>query len=348
MQYVLNITERCNFRCTYCPQTKTDADMDFSTARSIVDYAYNAAVKRGERDASLSFYGGEPLLRKDWIKSVIAYAAERYEKNGFYFRYRMTTNGALLDDDFLHFTKEAPFRIALSIDGHKEAHDSHRRAADGSPTHEKAESAAKRLLSLYPGSAAMATVNPDTAPMLFDSVRHLYALGFRQIVTTLNHLAAWTDGDIAILKVQYTYLAQWYGDVLESGERLSLPLFDAKLMSHLTPQIARSKCEPGRHRLHFDISGGIFPCTQYSYHLQYRLGSAMAGVDENALEAIRCEASFPVKSCLNCALSSRCDNQCGCKNLETTGSVRAVSPLVCAHERMLIPIADALGNRVLR
>lgn len=346
MQYVLHITKQCNFRCDYCPQEKGGEEMARSIALSVADSAFSSAQMKGERGACLSFYGGEPLLNKDLIRAVVRHCEEAYEPRGFAFRYRMTTNGAFLDEEFLRFAAKHKFKIALSIDGMKCAHDLHRRDAQGDPTFDGVFDAGQRLLSVLPDASAMMTVNPDTAPMLLASVRFLYDNGFRQIVTTPNYLADWTEESMGVLGAQYNALGDWYGDLLLRGDKLKLPLFDAKFVGNLVPEVDRDKCVPGKHRLSIAVDGGIYPCIQYVNHPAYRLGEAASGIDGEKLTGARREASEEISSCARCALNSRCDNRCGCKNLETTGAVLQVSSVVCAHERALIPIADALGERI--
>lgn len=309
--------------------------MGMETARQVVD-----AAARGSSPC-ISFYGGEPLLREDFIRETVAYAKTK----AIPFRFRMTTNGALLSSAFLSYAKAHNFRIALSIDGGEVAHNLHRRTLDGAPTFAAVKTAAERLLKAMPASAAMATVNPDTAALLPDSVAFLRKLGFTSIATTPNFLAPWNEADLAALEKAYQALANWYGDKLLAGDKVKLHIFDAKFINHLTPELNEGRCVPGARSLHIAPDGSVYPCVQYTNHPRYAIGSAESGVNEEKLQSIRAAAKTP-SDCASCALRSRCDNRCGCKNLATTGQIDHISPLVCAHERMLIPIADRLGERI--
>lgn len=348
MQYVLHITEQCNFACDYCSAPKSMERMDPQIPRQIADAAYLYAKRFGQRSACLSFYGGEPLLYKECIINTIEYVKDAYGSDEVEFHYRMTTNGSLLDGAFIRYAKANGVRLALSVDGTKEVHDMHRKLRSGAPTYDHVVAAARCALQVMPDTPAMATVNPDTAGMLMESVRALYAMGFTTIVTTMNILADWRDEDLHALQRSYHEMADWYEEMLLMGKKIQLPLFDMKWVGLGAPKAEAEKCRPGSQKLSIGVDGTIYPCTQYVGRPEYAMGCASVGVDAEKLRKIRKEAEKGVDSCAECAINARCDNGCGCKNMAATGSVREVSPVVCAHERMLIPIADALGSKLFR
>lgn len=346
MQYTLHLTNQCNFACDYCNVAKGSAAMSEETAFSAVDHALTRAQAAGNRKICLSFYGGEPLLQRALICSVVNYCAIRAAETGIRFTYRMTTNGVLLDEDFLTFAQANKFKLALSIDGTEAVHNRHRFSCDGAPTFCEVSAAAARLLAHFPNAYAMLTVNPDTAAALCASVQSVYALGFRTLLTTPNFSVAWTEQELDTLAAQYQALAAWYAERLLAGESLRLPLFDNKLVNAVTPALMQDKCVPARNGVSVFMNGEIFPCTQYAYHAQYAIGRVSHAIDESALAKIRTAAAISPEECQACALRERCDNRCGCRNLATTGHINRVSPLFCAHERMLIPLADALGAQI--
>lgn len=346
MQYTLHLTNQCNFTCDYCNVSKGDAAMSKETARNVVNYAVAQAKKTGKSSICLSFYGGEPLLQKELIFDVVDYCAHISAGTDLRFTYRMTTNGVLLDEDFLSFAAANRFKIALSIDGTKTVHNRHRSYCDGSTTFADVSAAAKRLLAHFPDSYAMMTVNPDTATHLLASVQFLYNIGFRAFATTPNFSVTWAGNELEQLAEQYKQLADWYAAKLLAEEALRLPLFDNKLMGYLTPTVLEGKCTPAKHGVSVSMTGEIYPCTQYAYHPQYAIGSVGGIINNQALNDIRQTAAIRPTECQSCALQDRCDNQCGCRNLAATGHINQVSPLFCAHERILIPLADALGERI--
>lgn len=346
MQYVLHLTERCNFRCDYCGVVKGSESMDFSIAREVVDMAFEDALQRNRPTCCLSFYGGEPLLERALIERIVDCAERRFAGSPCQIHFRMTTNGAFLDKGFARYAREHAFRLALSIDGTRKAHDLHRRDESGAPTHALAVSAAKAALCELPETPAMATICPSTAPMLVESVRYLRELGFRRIVTTPDFSVDWTREQVDALAEQYRLLADWYAARLLAGDQVQLPIFDNKLINRFTPTIGREKCIPGQSRISIAPDGSIYPCTQFVRYPELCIGER-GSIHKDRLLAVREQAAMSMPECEGCALLTRCDHHCGCKCLSSTGHLSRVSPTVCAHERALIPIADALGERIL-
>ena len=111
MEYTIHLTNQCNLRCKYCYQTKKDMDISFENIKSLIDYE----VSR-KKYSIINFYGGEPLLRKSMIKDTIEYVKSKKSSTKFF--YGMTTNGTLLDYEFIEYMKENNFKtIGYSFDG---------------------------------------------------------------------------------------------------------------------------------------------------------------------------------------------------------------------------------------
>lgn len=131
-QLILNVTERCNLRCSYCiyggkyegRRTHSERDMSFETARTALDkFLQNITGK-----VYISFFGGEPLLNFKLIKSIVEYAENFYKKN---ITWTMTTNGTLLTSSICDFLYKKNFIVTFSLDGPKEVHDRYRKLING-------------------------------------------------------------------------------------------------------------------------------------------------------------------------------------------------------------------------
>ena len=135
-ELILEITQKCNLRCTYCvysesyPRVRNHSlkDMSKITALKAIDL-YFSLLKEGRsynpyREPSIAFYGGEPLLNFELIKTCINYVTENYKDFNPYFV--MTTNSTLLSKEIVAFLSEQNCEIILSIDGPKEEHDRNR------------------------------------------------------------------------------------------------------------------------------------------------------------------------------------------------------------------------------
>jgi len=183
--------------CKYCyvdaakPQV-----MDPDTAFRAVDLA----VSDCGRSVGIIFFGGEPLLRKDLIYSTIEYAKAKSKQAGIHMHFKVTTNGTLLDEAFMEYSARENLFIALSHDGVREAHDLHRVDRGCCGTFDRLSDKIDLLLRYRPYAPVMMTVNPDTVMHYADSVKYLYARGFKYIICSLNYAADWPEGGLAPAK----------------------------------------------------------------------------------------------------------------------------------------------------
>ena len=112
MNLTLHLTDNCNMDCTYCLREKCPKDM----TEEVLFKACDLSFSKG-KIAGLCFFGGEPLLKKDLIYKALDYCEEKASKTGIKFSCKMTTNGTLLDEEFILRAKKANMGIGLSFDG---------------------------------------------------------------------------------------------------------------------------------------------------------------------------------------------------------------------------------------
>ena len=348
MHVTLHLTSGCNMACRYCYVDRRHVKtMTAETARAAVDLAGALTPKEGS--TGIIFFGGEPLLCKDLIGGTVAYAEGVEAASGKSFHFKITTNGLLLDDEFLDYAAAHRVFIALSLDGVAPAHDRHRVDLSGAGTHAAVEDAARRLLKRFPYAPVMMTVNPDTAGHYCDSVKHLYGLGFRYLICSLNYAAPWTERDMAELRRQYERLAGYYYDLTMAEEKFYLSPFEVKISSHVNRRTyCRERCELGKKQISVGPDGLLYPCVQFVGDGEYAIGSVERGIDEGRRESLFHQNDKEKETCADCAIRDRCNHTCGCLNRQATGSIDRVSPALCAHERLLLPIADRLAARLYR
>ena len=333
-------------RCRYCYVKPGACTMQAETARAAVDLAMHGK----ERNIGLIFFGGEPLLCRDLISEVVDYSTVRARESGrSRVFYKITTNGLLLDDDFLEYSQAHDIFIALSIDGVAAAHDAHRIAAEGGPTHAQVSAAARRLLARRPYAPALMTVNPDTVGQYCESVEYLYALGFRYLICSLNYAADWDEKALRELKRQYLKLAEFYYAHTVAEDKFYLSPFEVKISSHVhNRSYHRERCELGQHQLSVAPDGGLFPCVQFVGDERYRIGDVFHGIDEEKRRHLFVKNETEKPGCDVCAIRKRCNHYCACLNKQATGSIDDVSATLCAHERIILPIADAVAARLYK
>src|ERR1035437_8426870 len=248
MHVTLHLTNNCNMKCGYCSADKRDiGSMSAETAmKGIMLAAKNTPLYD---NVGVVFFGGEPLLYKDIIKSVIYNVNETMLKN-HKFSFNITTNGLLLDDEFIDFITKNNVFTAVSIDGIAVAHNLYRVDKGMLTTHERVVRNATKLLKRKPYTPAMMVLNPDTVPFLSESVKFLFEFGFRYIFTSLNYGIDWQDNDLSELKKQYELLSKLYYKWTIEEEKFYLGLFEAKIASHIkVSTFQKERCDLGKKQI---------------------------------------------------------------------------------------------------
>lgn len=340
MNLTLHLTDNCNMDCSYCIREKCPRDMTEDVLLAACDLAFS----RGQR-AGLCFFGGEPLLKKELIYKALDYCAEKSRKTGIRFDCKMTTNGSLLDDEFLRRAAKAKMGIGLSFDG--TAQDVCRVFAGGKPTSSVVEEKAKLLLKYLPESTAMATIAPQAVSHYAESVKYLHKLGFKKLsfVLAYGRKVNWTDEDLDILKDQLDQTCRYIKELFVRNDRIFVGPIYSKITECIKDKNPAERCHLGVRQMPVTPKGDLYPCTSFIGDEKYLLGNVFDGINDAKVIEIAKKSSTP-KTCIGCDLVKRCTNSCGCANRMNTGDENRVSPLQCTYERMLIEASDALGEEL--
>lgn len=340
MNLTLHLTENCNMDCTYCIREKCPKDM----TEDVLFAACDLAFSKGQR-AGLCFFGGEPLLKKDLIFKALDYCGEKSRKTGIIFDCKMTTNGSLLDEEFLERAVKANMGIGLSFDG--KAQDICRIFAGGKPTSSVVEEKAKLLLRYMPEASALATIAPQAVPYYADSVKYLHELGFKHLsfVIAYGSKVNWTDEDLDALRLQLEETCRYIKELFIKDDKIYVGPIFSKIGECIRDKNPAERCHLGVRQMPVTPDGSLYPCTSFIGDEYYLLGNVFEGINEEKVIEIAKRSSTP-ETCKDCALVKRCTNSCGCANRMNTGDENKVSPLQCTYERMLIEVCDALGEEL--
>ena len=351
MHVTIHLTTSCNMRCGYCYAPPSQAmDMSLETAERAVDFA--AGFDR-ENNTGIIFFGGEPLLKKEVIYHTVAYCNRQRKERGRMFHFKVTTNGLLLDQAFLEFARLNRVAVALSIDGTGAAHDTHRREASGAPTFDRVDRAADLLLAYQPYASALMVVSPETVGSYAESAAYLFGKGFRYLIVSFNYAGAWTGEHLRELTRQYKRLARLYEKMTLQEKKFYLSPFEMKLATHIGgDRVQCYRCVLAQRRISVAPDGSLYPCVQFVRdgvsNREFRIGTVDSGVDETKRSALYERSQRMTPECEACAFKRRCHNSCSCLNRQTTGRIDTVPPVLCESERILIPIVDAMGERLYR
>jgi uncharacterized protein len=297
----------------------------------------------------ITFFGGEPLLEFDLIREIVTYSRKQY---GAAVQFRMSTNGTLLRKPVIEFCREHDIYFVLSLDGDRDQHDTCRRFAGGAGSYDTIVRRLPEVFAFNPYTIAVSVVSPDTAGRVAAGVRGLYRQGFRYVLQTLDYAAPWKRKHLAALKRQYTELAGYYYDALSTGTKIYYSPFDERIKTRAQkPYCNGDLCDLANSQIAVAASGRIYPCVQFigedgDGNRDLAIGDVFDGFDDTRRRFF-VEENYATKTpCSGCALDGRCATFCGCVNWRATGDLKSVPPIVCEHERMLMPIVDRLANRL--
>lgn len=334
---VLIITQACNLACVYCyEQYKSNQQMDFQLAQRIID---GEIEKFGDTHLlTIEFFGGEPFLKFDLIKSVFNYVQERYHT--YNIRFCATTNGTLLSSEVTSWLAKHKdvFECTLSLDGTEEMHNVNRPYRDGQGSYSDIN--IDFFVQTYTDPRAKMTVSKMTLPNLFDGVKHIEHLGFWPVVDLAAVENYWTLDEMRIFEQQLDLLVNHYSD------NLNLPIcrmldYDLRRV-FIDKKEAFQYCGAGRNMITYDIDGNWYPC----------MALAPVSQGQNADQFV-CEdfKTFEFREgniCKNCDLLRLCRN-CYAANYNQTGDVQKQTQVQCMFNRMTIfASAKIQYNRIIK
>lgn len=342
MNYVLHLTNACNLNCKYCYQNKNNRELDFENITAIID----REIANKAESVGLTFYGGEPLLKKDIIYKIMQYIEDKKSKTKFYFG--ITTNGTLLDDEFLDCVKQHMFvNFAYSFDGDKDSHDLNRITVTNQGSFDVVEANAKKLLKVYPEAVAMAVMTKNNIKDLDKNVEYLLSIGFKKINLQFDFLQDWQDEDLPIIEEEYNKVAEIYYNKILNEEDIDIIMFDEKIKTYVdTKYNCNDDCKLGLTTINVGADGNFYPCVQFVENPKYIIGNCKNGIDNSARANIIANSKKENEICKTCSVRTRCKHTCPCKNHMASGDMNTLSPIVCELERIIITISDKLAEKL--
>jgi len=344
MNLTLHITNKCNLACDYCfvPHGK------ISMTKEIATKAIEIAMK-GSKSTGILFYGGEPLLEKQLIYDVVAHNKKITEQTGHKFNYKITTNGVLLDEEFLIFARNINMAIGFSHDG--PAQDECRRFATGEGTADVLRDKIALLLKYHPYAVMLSVLHPTTVHLASDIVQFMLDSGFRYMSLNVNYSpeAGWTKKHFEELERQYKKISKMYEEWTNSEKKIYFAPFDAKILSHLKgKKYHADRAVMNKEQPSIAPCGTIYPMSKYIDQMDFAIGNVFSGFDEAKREVFESAANVLPATCKDCAINFRCNYMYYNLGFLSGEFAPAIFATQCTHERMLTPVADKLAEKLYK
>ena len=356
----LHIAHTCNLNCAYCfaSQGKYHGDravMSFEVGKQALDFLVEHSGTR--HNLEVDFFGGEPLMNFQVVKDLVAYARSIEKEKGKNFRFTLTTNGVLVDDDVIDFANRECSNVVLSLDGRKEIHDRYRVDFAGNGSWEKIVPKFQRFVEARGGKdyymrGTFTHANPD----FLKDIQQMLDLGFTElsmepVVCAEGDPAALTEEDLPVVLEQYEQLA----NLMLRREREGNPFTFYHYMIDLTggPCIYKriSGCGSGTEYMAVTPWGDLYPSHQFVGEEKFKLGDVWNGVTNTAAqdEFAACNV-YAHAECRDCWARLYCSGGCAANAYHATGSVTGVYEYGCTlfKKRMecaiMLAVARALGE----
>ena len=335
----LHVAHTCNLNCEYCfaSQGKYHGDralMSFEVAKQAIDFLIENSGSR--RNLEVDFFGGEPLMNFEVVKEITAYCRSIEKEKGKNFRFTLTTNGVLLDDEVIDFANKECHNVVLSLDGRKEVHDRLRKTVNGVGSYDVIVPKFKHFVERrgnrgYYMRGTFTHNNTDFTNDIF----HMADLGFTElsmepVVCPPDDPYALTYDDLPVLFEQYEILAK---DMLRR-EKEGKPITFYHYMLDLDsgPCIYKriSGCGSGTEYMAVTPWGDLYPCHQFVGDPKYLLGNVYDGVTNTAVqdEFKLCNA-YARPDCKDCWAKLYCSGGCAANAYHATGSVTGTYKYGC-------------------
>ena len=348
----LHIAHDCNLACKYCfaeeGEYKGDRSlMSFEVGKQALDFL--VANSGNRHNLEVDFFGGEPLMNFSVVKELVHYGRELEKLHDKKFRFTITTNGVLLDDDVIEFVNQEMSNVVLSIDGRKEIHDRMRPSRNNKGSYELIVPKFQRLAesrkqSNYYVRGTFTHHNLDFS----EDVKHLADLGFEQIsvepvVAPLTAEYAITAEDLPTLFEEYDKLAKLMLERRKEGNGFNFFHFMIDLSGG--PCVAKrlSGCGSGTEYLAVTPWGDLYPCHQFVGTDEFLMGNVFEGISNTQLvsEFKQCNV-YSKEKCKSCFAKYYCSGGCAANSYNFHGDINDVYDIGCELQRKRVECAIML------
>ena len=335
----LHVAHTCNLNCSYCfaSQGKYQGDralMSFETGKRAFDFLIEKSGTR--RNLEVDFFGGEPLMNWDVIKQLVEYARSVEKKHNKNFRFTLTTNGVLLDDEVMEYLNREMSNVVLSLDGRPEIHDHFRVDYNGKGSYEKILPKFKELVEKRGGKdyymrGTFTHNNTDFTKDIF----HMADLGFNElsmepVVCPPDDPYALTEEDLPVLFEQYEILAKEMIRRKKAGNGFTFYHYMLDLKNGPCIYKRITGCGSGTEYMAVTPWGDLYPCHQFVGDEKYCLGNIWDGVKNTEVqdEFRKCNA-YAREDCRDCWAKLYCSGGCAANSYHSTGSISGIYEYGC-------------------
>ena len=345
----LHIAHDCNLACRYCFAEEGEyhgrrAMMSYEVGKQALDFLIANSGSR--KNLEVDFFGGEPLMNWKVVKDLVAYGRSQEKIHNKHFRFTLTTNGVLLNDEIMEFANKEMDNVVLSIDGRREVHDFMRPFRKGAGSYDLVvpkfqKFADSRGQKRYYARGTFTRHNLDFSR----DVLHLADLGFEQIsvepvVADEKEAYALQWEDVPKICEEYDKLAKEIIKREKEGRGFNFFHFMIDLTGGPCVYKRLSGCGSGTEYLAVTPWGDLYPCHQFVGEEKFLMGNVWDGVQKPEIRDEFKECNVYAKDkCRECFARFYCSGGCAANSYNFHGSINDVYDLGCELQRKRVECA---------
>lgn len=349
----LHISHDCNLRCKYCFASTGDFGkgrmlMPVETGKKAIDFLLTHSGNR--HNLELDFFGGEPLMNWDAVKEIVAYARGKEAEYNKKFRFTVTTNGMLLNDESIDFINNEMSNVVLSLDGRKCVNDAMRVTAGGKGSYDVIvpkfqKLVEKRRTAKYKEYYARGTFTKNNIDFTNDVYHIADDLGFDQlsvepVISSPDEPYALTEKDLPAIFEQYELLAKEMIRRKKEGSCFNFFHFMIDLDQGPCAIKRLRGCGCGNEYVSITPDGDIYPCHQFVGHDEWKMGNINDGVLNTEIkDQFACANIYSKEGCKDCWCKFYCSGGCNANNYSLNGDINKPTKLSCDIERKRVECA---------
>ena len=352
----LNIAHDCQLRCKYCFASHGDFGgkrslMDYDTAKNSIDFLVQNSGHR--RNLEVDFFGGEPLMNFKVVRDIVGYARKIEKKFDKNFRFTITTNGILLDDEKIDFINSEMNNVVLSLDGRKFVNDDMRVFKSGKGCYDLVVEKFQKLVRKR-GKKAYFVRGTFTSKNLDFSkdVMHLFNLGFKKISiepAVLDENIEFSLERCKVLKIlkEYEKLSDLVLSLKRIDKNFSFFHFeqDFKKGPCMTKRIKGCGC--GNEYVSVTPEGDIYPCHQFVGDVEFKMGNVNSGeFDVNIKKFFSIPNLISSDECKNCWAKFFCGGGCSANNWNFNKKINKPHKLSCNLMKKRIEMSVVISSNL--
>lgn len=345
----LHIAHDCNLACKYCFAEEGEyhgrrALMSLEVGKKALDFLIENSGNR--RNLEVDFFGGEPLMNWEVVKELVRYGRSKEEEYNKKFRFTLTTNGVLLNDEVMEFVNREMSNVVLSLDGRKEVNDKMRPFRNGTGSYDLIVPKFQKLAESrnQTNYYVRGTFTHDNLDFSNDVI-HFADLGFKQmsiepVVGDDDEKYAIKQEDLPVIMEEYDKLAKEY--IKRQKEGNGFNFFHFMIDLEQGPCVAKrlSGCGSGTEYLAVTPWGDLYPCHQFVGQEEFLLGNVFEGIKRTEIcdEFKMCNV-YAKEKCQKCFAKYYCSGGCAANSYKFHGSITDAYDIGCEMQRKRIECA---------